>query len=247
MNTQSSESSKSVSASNAQPGEVKKKREIKSFAIRQGRMSQRQKKAIEHNWPKWGIPFVSRPIKLESHFKPDAPLVLEIGFGMGSSLAEMAKNAPDTGFLGIEVHKPGIGALLALAEEQSLENIRVINHDAVEVLKEAIPDASLDRVQIYFPDPWHKARHHKRRLIQPDFVQLLRAKLKVGGILHMATDWENYAEHMLEVVDAEEGFKNCAGQNTYSPRPDYRPFTKFERRGERLGHGVWDLLYQRID
>jgi tRNA (guanine-N7-)-methyltransferase len=245
LNTQAPKSNDSIQESNAQSDEVKNRREIKSFAIRQGRMSKRQKHAIEHNWSKWGVSFVGEPILPASYFKPESPIVLEIGFGMGDSLAEMAKQAPDTGFIGIEVHKPGVGALLALAEEQSLENIRVIHHDAVEVLNVALPDACFDRVQLFFPDPWHKSRHHKRRLIQPEFVQLLRAKLKLGGILHMATDWENYAEHMLEVVDSAVGFVNCAGENNYSPRPDYRPFTKFEKRGERLGHGVWDLLFKR--
>ncbi len=223
------------------------KRRIKSFAIRQGRMSQRQRNAVEQHWSEYGVDWKPQPIDLDACFGRSAPVVLEIGFGMGASLAAMAKAAPEKNFLGIEVHKPGIGALLALSFEQDIHNIRVINHDAVDVLQSALLDKSLDRIQIYFPDPWHKSRHHKRRLIQPGFVQLLRSKLKLGGILHMATDWENYAEQMLEVVDHAEGYVNCAGKGHYSPRPEYRPFTKFEKRGERLGHGVWDLLYQKQD
>lgn len=179
-------------------------------------------------------------------FGRDAPRVLEIGFGMGQSLVAMAAAAPATDFIGIEVHRPGVGKLLHSMAEQGVENIRIYCHDAVEVLRDCIPPASLDTIQIFFPDPWHKKRHHKRRLIQPAFAERLAAHLKPGGILHLATDWENYAEQMLEVLSATPGLENTAGAGDYSPRPESRPLTKFEARGERLGHGVRDLLFRRV-
>ena len=179
-------------------------------------------------------------------FARNADTYLEIGFGMGASLVEMAKAAPDKNFIGIEVHFPGVGKLLHSMEEQGVENIRVFCHDAVEVLELCIADQSLDRMQIFFPDPWHKKKHNKRRLVQADFIQKLRAKIKVGGVIHLATDWEHYATQMMQVMTAADGFKNQAGQACFSERPDYRPFTKFEKRGERLGHGVWDLLFEKI-
>ena len=164
---------------------------------------------------------------------------------MGQSLVAMAEAAPDTNFIGIEVHRPGVGKLLHTMEQRGVDNIRVYCHDAVEVLRDCIPDASLDTVQIFFPDPWHKKRHHKRRLIQPPFVALLTRKLKSGGILHLATDWQNYAEQMMEVLSAAGGLDNTAGPGQFAPRPESRPLTKFELRGERLGHGVWDLVFRR--
>ncbi len=157
----------------------------------------------------------------------------------------MAKAEPGTAFIGVEVHRPGVGRLLHEIERQRIDNVRVFNADAVEVLEKAIPDGSLDRVLVFFPDPWHKKRHHKRRLVNESFVETVKRKLKQGGILHLATDWENYAEHMLEVVEKNPAFRNLAGTGKFSPRPDYRPLTKFEQRGIRLGHGVWDLLYER--
>ena len=163
---------------------------------------------------------------------------------MGKSLVEMAAAAPEKNFIGIEVHRPGVGACLSSAQDAGITNLRLFCHDAVEVLGQMIPDQSIDTLQLFFPDPWHKARHHKRRIVQPAFVQMLRPKLKIGGVFHMATDWENYAEHMLEVMNAAEGFVNTV-EGDYAPRPDSRPLTKFEQRGHRLGHGVWDLLFAR--
>jgi tRNA (guanine-N7-)-methyltransferase len=185
-------------------------------------------------------------LNFQQAFGRAAPVILEIGFGMGQSLVAMAEAAPQQDFIGIEVHRPGVGRLLHSMVERHIGNIRIYCDDAVEVLQQCIPDNSLAGVQIFFPDPWHKKKHHKRRLIQPDFVQLLRGKLGVGGVLHVATDWQEYAEHILAVMEAAPGFKNQMG-NGYAPRPDSRPTTKFEQRGERLGHGVWDLLFEKID
>ena len=183
-------------------------------------------------------------LDLNQLFNRKAPKVIEIGFGNGASLAEMAKSKPDTDFLGIEVHRPGVGQLLNLIDKNGLSNLRVACTDAVELLKHRIADNSLDRLQLFFPDPWHKKRHHKRRIIQPDFVKLLAKKIKLGGHLHMATDWQHYAEQMLTDFSDNTNFKNCA-DDKYIPRPDYRPLTKFEHRGQKLGHGIWDLLYKR--
>lgn len=221
-------------------------RRIRSFVKREGRLTKGQAGALARQWPKLGLAHQAGVIDLAAVFGRSAPVVLEIGFGMGKSLVQMAKAAPEQDFIGIEVHRPGVGACLLEAEEQQVENLRVYEHDAVEVLADCIADESLSTIQIFFPDPWHKKRHHKRRIIQPEFVQQLRKKLKPGGILHLATDWENYAEHMLEIMQAAEGFRNLATDNTYVPRPDHRPLTKFEVRGQRLGHGVWDLQFERI-
>jgi len=166
---------------------------------------------------------------------------------MGGSLLEMAKFEPEKNFIGIEVHLPGVGALLKGMSDEGVDNIRIYHNDANQVIDQCIPDGSLERVQLFFPDPWHKKRHHKRRLVQPEFVERIRKKLRVGGLFHMATDWENYAEHMMEVMSAAPGYENVAGIGQYSPRPDTRPVTKFEKRGERLGHGVWDLIFRRVE
>ncbi|STR43865.1 tRNA (guanine46-N7-)-methyltransferase [Klebsiella michiganensis] len=165
---------------------------------------------------------------------------------MGASLVAMAKEKPQQNFLGIEVHSPGVGACLASAEEEGVQNLRVMCHDAVEVLHTMIPDNSLSMVQLFFPDPWHKARHNKRRIVQPPFAELVKSKLKLGGVFHMATDWEQYAEHMLEVMSSLEGYRNRSESNDYVPRPEFAPVTKFEQRGHRLGHGVWDLMFERV-
>ena len=226
--------------------ENKNRRSIRSFVLRSGRMTAGQQNAYDAHWSKHGLPLDDTFIDYSSVFGRSAPVILEIGFGMGASLVEMAKAAPEQDFIGVEVHVPGVGKLLHGMEEFEVNNIRIYCDDAVEVLKRCIPDNSLDRVQIYFPDPWHKKKHHKRRLIQTGFVQSLRAKLKIGGVIHLATDWEHYAEHMMEVMAAADGFKNQADEFCFSPRPDYRPITKFEKRGERLGHGVWDLLFEKI-
>jgi tRNA (guanine-N7-)-methyltransferase len=220
-------------------------RRIRSFVLRTGRMTEGQKRAYDLHWPSKGLELGGGMLDMAAVFGREAPVVLEIGFGMGDSLASMAAAAPEMDFIGIEVHSPGVGRLMHLIDEAGLSNLRAYCCDAVEVLEQCIPDGSLQRVQIYFPDPWHKKKHHKRRLIQAEFVQLLRRKLRVGGVIHLATDWENYAEHMMVVMSSAEGFVNQAGESEYSPRPEYRPVTKFEKRGERLGHGVWDLLFER--
>jgi tRNA (guanine-N7-)-methyltransferase len=208
-------------------------------------MTTAQRRALEEGLPRFGLSREDGMLDAETVFGRSGPLVLEIGFGMGQSLVEMAAAAPDVNFLGVEVHRPGVGRLLHSMAEQGVANIRVYCDDAVLVLEECIADAGLDGVQVFFPDPWHKKRHHKRRLIQPEFVKLLSRKLKPGGCLHLATDWENYADHMLEVLSAEPALVNSSGPGQYSARPGARPLTKFEQRGQRLGHGVWDLLFER--
>ena len=220
-------------------------RRIRSYVLRTGRMTPGQQRAFAENWARWGLDFENGDPDFDRVFGRSGPRVLEIGFGMGQSLVEMAAAAPEKNFIGVEVHKPGVGRLLHSMVEEDVSNIRVYCHDAVEVLQHCIADESLDTVQIFFPDPWHKKRHHKRRLIQPEFVAQLALKLKPGGLLHLATDWENYAEQMMEVLSAAEGLQNTCGQGQFAPRPAHRPLTKFEQRGERLGHGVWDLLFTR--
>jgi len=194
--------------------------------------------------PRFGIPFAPQPVNLAEVFgRASSAKILEIGFGMGETTAHIAEHHAGWDILGIEVHTPGVGSLLKQVSERELTNVRVIQHDAVEVLKYMISDASLDGVHIFFPDPWHKKRHHKRRLIQQDFVRLLSHKLKPGGYLHVATDWQEYAEWILQILQAEPLLANTAAD--YAPKPDYRPLTKFEQRGLRLGHGVWDILFVR--
>ncbi len=218
-------------------------RSIRSFVLRQGRMSGAQQRFMDDMLPKIGVPYQTAPIDLDVVFGRKSPKILEIGFGMGETTAKIAAAAPGTDFLGIEVHTPGVGALCKLVSEQALGNVRIMQHDAVEVLRDMIPDGTLAGVHVFFPDPWRKARHHKRRIIQPDFVALVASKLASGGYLHCATDWENYAHWMLEVIAAEPALENTA--DGFAPRPDYRPLTKFENRGLRLGHGVWDLVFRR--
>jgi tRNA (guanine-N7-)-methyltransferase len=227
------------------PEEDKKRRSIRSFVLRTGRMTPGQQKAYDNHWPSKGLLLADGVIDYAQVFGRQSEVILEIGFGMGASLVEMGKASPEQDFIGVEVHVPGVGKLLHGMEEQDVDNIRVYCDDAVEVLKNCIEDNSLDRIQIYFPDPWHKKKHQKRRLIQTQFVQALRSKLKTGGVLHLATDWEHYAEHMMEVMVAAAGFSNQAEEYCFSDRPAYRPITKFEKRGERLGHGVWDLLFEK--
>jgi tRNA (guanine-N7-)-methyltransferase len=220
-------------------------RKIRSFVRREGRITTAQQRALQELWPRFGIDSHTM-IDLPALFGRDAPVTLEIGFGNGDTLLAMAQASPETDFIGIEVHRPGVGRLLLALEEQQISNVRVMRDDAVEILQRCLPDHCLQRVLLFFPDPWHKKRHHKRRIVQPDFVELLASKLQHGGIFHMATDWENYAEHMLEVVGASSTFRNCAGPGRYSEKPEYRPGTKFELRGRRLGHEVWDLLFERV-
>lgn len=219
-------------------------RPIRSFVLRQGRISNAQQRALETLLPKFGVPYREGPLDLDQAFGRTAPKILEIGFGMGETTASIAAAHPENDYLGIEVHSPGVGSLLKQIGEQGLTNLRVIQHDAVEVLKHMITPGSLDGVHIFFPDPWHKKRHHKRRLIQPELVALLCDKLKPGGYLHAATDWQEYAEHILAVLSAEPRLANTA--EGYAPRPAYRPLTKFEQRGLRLGHGVWDIVFRRL-
>ncbi|MEO2267004.1 tRNA (guanosine(46)-N7)-methyltransferase TrmB [Pseudoalteromonas sp. YIC-656] len=221
-------------------------RKVRSFVKREGRLTKGQAASLEKCWPTMGLEHKDGLLDFTKVFGNDNDVVLEIGFGMGKSLVEMAKNDPNTNFIGIEVHRPGVGACLMDADAQGITNLRVFEHDAVEVLADCIADSSLAKLQLFFPDPWHKKRHHKRRIVQPEFVENLRSKLKIGGVFHMATDWENYAEHMLEVMQSAEKFSNLSATNDYVPRPDARPLTKFEQRGHRLGHGVWDLMFERV-
>ncbi|WP_201348901.1 tRNA (guanosine(46)-N7)-methyltransferase TrmB [Neptunomonas japonica] len=227
--------------------EKKHMRTVRSFVKRAGRTTEGQEKALEEVWPVMGLEIKNGLVDFNEVFGREAPVVLEIGFGMGDSLLEMASCEPHKNFVGIEVHSPGVGRLLSNANEEGLTNIRVYAEDAVEVFKQCVPDNSLDTLQLFFPDPWHKKRHHKRRIVQPDFAQSIRKKLKVGGYFHMATDWENYAEHMMEVMSSAEGYKNKMGDGQYSPQPEWRPVTKFQRRGERLGHGIWDLMFEKTE
>lgn len=223
------------------------RREIKSFVMRAGRMTPGQQRGLDEGLPKFGLKISDGAINPAQVFERQAPCTLEIGFGMGHSLVEMAAAAHEQDFIGIEVHRPGVGSLLSGLLSQNLSNVRVYQEDAIEVLKQCIPDASLDRLLLFFPDPWHKARHHKRRIVQPEFAQLVRSKLKVGGVFHMATDWEPYAEYMLEVMQVAAGYQNLSSSGNWVERPAERPVTKFERRGHKLGHGVWDLKFQRTE
>ena len=229
-------------------------RRIRSFVLRQGRVTKGQERALETQWPAYGVEYGLQGIDLNALFgrkdsqiqhEPIKPRkkILEIGFGMGETTAKIAQTLPDCDFLAAEVHTPGVGALLKLIEEFRLTNIRIIQHDVVEVLQNMLADASLDGVHTFFPDPWHKKRHHKRRLIQAEFVKLLCTKLKTGGYLHVATDWQEYAEWVLEVLKAEPQLQNTAVD--YAEKPSYRPLTKFENRGIKLGHGVWDMVFLR--
>lgn len=228
------------------PKDVPFAKRIKSFVVRAGRMTELQRDTYARHMSEKGLTLDMGMLDYAQVFGNDNPVVLEIGFGMGKSLVEMCQANPNLNYIGIEVHTPGVARLLRDAEELNLNNIRVFECDAIEVLAQCIPDASLQTMQLYFPDPWHKKRHHKRRIVQPEFAQTIRKKLKIGGTFHMATDWENYAEHMMEVMEVAEGYENAAGKGEYHPRPDFRPLTKFENRGEKLGHGVWDLIYTRI-
>lgn len=220
-------------------------RTVRSFVKREGRLTKGQATAIERYWPSMGLSIDQGRLDLSQIFGNDNPVTFEIGFGMGHSLVEMAKQAPQRNFIGVEVHEPGVGACLMAAGQEQLSNLRIYNEDAVEVLKQCIEDESLDCVQVFFPDPWHKKRHHKRRIIQPEFVEQLVTKLSPAGTLHLATDWQNYAEHMLDVLNDNTDLCNQSPTNDYVPRPQQRPKTKFEQRGERKGHGVWDLVFKK--
>ena len=233
----------------AAPG-VPHPRTVRSFVRRAGRTTRGQARALAELGPRFVLPYTAQPLQPASVFGRRAPLILEIGFGMGEATAQIARSRPEEDFLGCEVHEPGVGALLKRIGELGLTNLRIVQHDAVEVLQHMIAPDQLDGVHIFFPDPWPKKRHHKRRLIQPPFVALLASRLKPGGYLHCATDWQPYAEQMLAVLSAEPRLVNASpdpGLGGYAPRPDYRPPTKFEQRGLRLGHGVWDLIFRRRD
>jgi tRNA (guanine-N7-)-methyltransferase len=219
------------------------RRPIRSFVVRAGRMGTGQQRALRELYPQYGIPFQTSAPDWSTIFGRQAPRILEIGFGMGGPTADIAAARPDTDFIGVEVHPPGVGALLQLIESRDLKNLRIVQHDAVEVLQQMVEPASLAGIHIYFPDPWHKKRHHKRRLVQAPLVSLLASRLAPGGILHCATDWQPYAEHMLQVLGAEHQLSNTA--TDFATRPAWRPLTKFEHRGVQLGHGVWDLIFVR--
>lgn len=219
---------------------------VRSFVLRAGRMTDGQQRALETLWPRFGLDYRPEECDLATLFGRQAPRVLEIGFGNGDHLIRMATGRPDADFLGIEVHRPGVGRVLLDVERLALTNVRVSNHDAVEVIGGQVPAGSLEEVFVLFPDPWHKKRHHKRRLLNEAFVALLATRLRTGGLLRAATDWEDYARQMLEVLSGCALLENTAADGGYVPRPDSREPTRFERRGERLGHGVWDLAFRRV-
>ena len=221
-------------------------RPIRSFVRRNGRLTPGQQHALEHLWQLYGIEEDGGIVDPSQLFGRTAPVTLEIGYGNGESLITMAREQPERDFIGIEVHLPGVGRLLNRIEEHQIPNLRTFNGDAVEIIKKQIPDGSIDRVQLFFPDPWHKKRHHKRRMVTTEWLDMVTAKLCPSGTIHMATDWKHYAEQMLEVLSEYKGLTNRAVDGSYIERPDWRPLTKFELRGERLGHGVWDLLFQKL-
>jgi len=216
---------------------------IRSYVLRAGRLGSGQQRALAELAPRFVLPFAAKPLDFTAVFGRSAPVVLEVGFGMGDATAQVAAALPGTDFIGCEVHAPGIGALLQRIDEGGLANLRIVRHDAVEVLREMVPPASLAGVHVWFPDPWHKKRHNKRRLVQPAFAELVASRLAPGGYLHCATDWQPYAEQMLDVLSATSGLLNTA--EGYAPKPAWRPLTKFEARGLLLGHGVWDTLFTR--
>jgi tRNA (guanine-N7-)-methyltransferase len=240
----SDEQQQPVSGDEAQPAGRLTSQSIRSFVLRQGRMSDAQHRFLDEMMPRVGIAFRPEPIDLAQVFGRKAAQIVEIGFGMGQATAQIAQARPDDDFVGIEVHAPGVGGLCKLIEEGGITNLRIVQHDAVEVLRDMIPEASLAGVHIYFPDPWPKKRHHKRRLVQGPFVKLIASRLAPGGYLHCATDWEEYAHQMLEVLSAEPMLANTA--EGFAPKPDYRPLTKFENRGIKLGHGVWDVVFRKV-
>ena len=222
------------------------RRPIRSFVRREGRITKAQERALTELWPRYGVDAGDAPLDFRALFGRAAPVHVEIGFGNGAALVALAAAHPENDYLGIEVHRPGIGALLRRLVAAGLGNARVMRADAEEVLARNIPDAALSAVYIFFPDPWPKKRHHKRRLIQPEFAELLRRKLQPGGMLHLATDWRDYAEQMLDVLSQTPGFENTAAAGAFAPRPEERPPTRFEERGRRLGHEVYDLCFRRI-
>lgn len=244
--TASSGTADGAAADDAESSDNRKHQRVRSFVIRAGRMTTAQTRALTELSSKYLIDVSDlKPLDPVAAFGRQAPLVVEIGFGMGKSFIQMAKADPDSNYLGIEVHPPGVGACMLTAEEEGVTNVKVIKHDAFEVLTRCLQPESIDILQIFFPDPWPKARHHKRRLINDDFLKLVTPLLRHGGHIRMATDWQEYAEQMLECLNRAEGLSNTNPNGGYIPRPEWRPLTKFEQRGERLGHGVWDLVFSR--
>lgn len=228
-----------------QPEDIIEPRRVRSFVLRQGRITPAQAQAFDAHWSRYGLDYSDQALDLGTLFPRPAPVVLEIGFGNGEQLLHASIHEPARNFIGIEVHRPGVGRLMNGLADAGVDNIRISNHDAVEVIENQLGPSSLDEIRIYFPDPWPKKRHHKRRLIQTDFVEFLATRVRQGGLLHLATDWAEYAEHMLEVVESSANWQNQAGVGAYSEMPTWRISTHFEKRGVRLGHGVWDLIYQR--
>ena len=220
-------------------------RAIKSFVLRQGRLTKAQQYALDKHWLNYGIDYSERVLSFNKLFGNNHEVIIEIGFGNGESLLQQAINQPQYNFIGIEVHGPGVGHLIHQAYSENIQNIKVIRFDAIEVLKHQIADNSIQQLQLFFPDPWHKKRHHKRRIINPEFIRLIHQKLKTGGLFHMATDWQHYANQMLEQMDNAEGYNNTSGSGNFSTSKAARGETKFERRGLKLGHGVWDLIYEK--
>jgi tRNA (guanine-N7-)-methyltransferase len=222
-----------------------RRRPVRSYVIRGGRLTTGQQRALDELYPRWGVPDGDEPLDFDALFGRNAERILEIGFGNGESTWRMAQGEPERDFIGVEVHPPGVGRLLLALEAEDVSNVRVWLGDAVDFLERRIPEASLAGIRIYFPDPWHKKRHHKRRLIQPEFVALLASRLAPGGLLHLATDWVPYAEHMLEVLQGARGFINHSPDSSFCPQPAWRPHTKYEARGDRLGHETRDLIFER--
>ncbi|MGJ8515334.1 tRNA (guanosine(46)-N7)-methyltransferase TrmB [Carnimonas bestiolae] len=244
--TSSSDDTSTVDAQAADNSDTAHHRAVRSYVLRAGRMTQAQSRGLEEVFPRLGLTLDQGRLDLDQVFGRKAPRVVEIGFGMGGSLLEQARSQPEVDFIGIEVHPPGVGKLLDELDKAGLTNVRVFREDAIKVLDDSLPEQSLSLLQLFFPDPWPKKKHHKRRIVQADFVQRVARVLEQGGKLHMATDWEAYAEHMVEVMEQQQAlFENTASSGAYVPRPEARPLTKFEARGERLGHGVWDLVYRR--
>ena len=225
---------------------IKHLRTIKSFIKREGRLTPGQTRALDVLWPQFGIDFSENKLDLNKIFGRHAETVLEIGFGNGASLFQMAQADPDRNYIGIEVHRPGVGHILQLIEQSNIQNLRIISYDAIDVINQQIPDNSLYKVQLFFPDPWHKKKHHKRRIVQHEFANTLASKLSPAGFFHLATDWQHYAEHMISVMNQNSNFSNLSAENNFVEKPVDRPTTKFETRGKKLGHGVWDMMYQKV-
>lgn len=235
-----------MSSGTAQTNKRAEHRTIKSFVLRQGRLTKAQQNALDKHWQNYGVDYSEQPLSFSKLFGNNNDVIVEIGFGNGDSLLQQAIKHPQYNFLGIEVHGPGVGHLIHHANAQDIRNLKLIRHDAIEVLSHQIADSSVARVQLFFPDPWHKKRHHKRRIIKPEFIRLINQKLITDGLFHMATDWQDYAMQMLEQMDNSALFTNTAGAGHFSSNKADRCETKFERRGLKLGHGVWDLIYRKL-